>query len=58
VWPVVLVVLSAVPDEDLRRGQAAKQINDEQLVADARAEGLEVGVLPRRSGLDIGASRR
>jgi hypothetical protein len=54
--PVVVVVLAPVLDQDLCLGQAGEQLDAEQLVADATAEALDVGVLPRRAGLDVRAA--
>src|SRR5207244_12585401 len=42
-------------DHALRLGQAAELLEGEQLVANARAEGLDIGVLPRRARVDVGA---
>jgi len=53
---VLVVVDPPVFDQDLRLGQAGEQLHAEQLVADATPEAFDVRVLPRRAGLDIGAS--
>jgi hypothetical protein len=50
------VVAAPVLDHHLRLGQAGELLDREQLAADARAEGLDVGVLPRRARLDVGAA--
>jgi hypothetical protein len=51
---VVVVVLLPVGDEDLGLGEAAELLDGEQLVANPGVERLDVGVLPRRAGLDVG----
>src|SRR3954470_24362691 len=47
-----VVVLAPVLDDDDGFGEAAELLDVEQLVAHAGVEGLHVGVLPRRAGLD------
>src|SRR3954452_24077939 len=47
-----VVVLAPVFDDDDCLGEAAELFDVEQLVAQATVEGLHVGVLPRRAGLD------
>jgi hypothetical protein len=51
-WSVVVAVLAPVLDDDDGFGEAAELFEVEQLVAGAGVEGLHVGVLPRRAGLD------
>ena len=53
---VGVVVDAPVLDEHLSLGERLEELPREQLVADPRAEGLDVGVLPRRSWLDVARS--
>ena len=52
---VGVVVVSVVGGQDLCFGQGAELLDVEQLVAQAGVEGLDVGVLPGRARLDVGA---
>ncbi len=49
--------MAPVLDEDAGLGEAGEQFLGEQLVADAGVERLDVGVMPRRAGLDERAAR-
>ena len=49
---VRVVVLAPVFDDDDGFGEAAELLDVEQFVAGAAVEGLHVGVLPGRAGLD------
>ena len=51
--PAIIVVLSPVGDHHLGLAEGLKQLAREQLVAHARPEGLDVGILPGRAGLDV-----
>jgi hypothetical protein len=52
VGAVGVVVLAPVFDDDDGFGEAAELLEVEEFVAGAAVEGFDVGVLPRRSGLD------
>ena len=54
---MLVVVLAPVFDQDPCFGEAGEQFDREQLVAHPGAEALDVGVLPRRAGLDVRAAR-
>ena len=49
---MLVVVLAPVFDDDGGFGETAELLDVEQLIAQAAVEGLHVGVLPWRSGLD------
>jgi hypothetical protein len=55
--PVAVVVLAPVLDHDLGLGEAGEELDGQELVAEPGAEAFDVGVLPRRAGLDVGAPR-
>jgi hypothetical protein len=58
VGAVGVVVLAPVLDQPLGFGQAGERLDAEQLAADAGAEALDVEVLLRPAGLDLGADGR
>ena len=51
--PVGVVLDPPGLDHDLGHGEAGELLDVEQLVTYAAVEGLDVGVLPRRAGLDV-----
>jgi hypothetical protein len=53
---VLVVIVAPVGDHDLGFGETGEQLDGQQLITDPRAEALDVGVLPRRPRLDIGAA--
>src|SRR5215211_7843579 len=53
VGPVGVVLDPPGLDHDLGHGQAGELLEVEQLVTHAAVEGLDVGVFPRRAGLDV-----
>ena len=53
-WAELVVVVAPVGDHHLGLGEAGEQLDREQLVTDPGVERFDVGVLPRRSGLDVG----
>ena len=54
VWPVVVVFGSPVLEHDLGFEEVGEVFGVEAFVSEASVEGLDVGVLPGRSGLDVG----
>ncbi len=53
---MLVVVDAPVLDQHPRLLQAGEQLDREELVAHTPAEALDVGVLPRRAGLDVRAA--
>ena len=54
VWPVVVVFGSPVLEHDSGFEEVGEVLGVEAFVSEASVEGLDVGVLPGRSGLDVG----
>ena len=54
VWPVGVVFGSPVLEHDSGFEEVGEVLGVEAFVSEASVEGLDVGVLPGRSGLDVG----